>query len=460
MERKQNFLDVLEQKLEEMKSDEIITEEQLREGISISETWLFSDSIKRKDIERTIVNILSSRSEKYASACKFKGKNPNKPGEIRIIKIGESLQIDFKGNDDWSKFVIRNKKDDRMKILQLSPNQFLDQIFSSIRDRQKKQIQEQTGMSDYDLSKIISNIYDMQSRNAFRNGLNDGLNEMSENLIEYYKYLLEEEKLNEEYITRQEEKKSIKEVQEPEELPRVETIQGGVIEIPPDSREYYESRGGTSKPRANEKIDFEERDEYFKSLNPIKIITYDAFTEENEIVQSHNVYVYDMIPNRDGCVMVCEPFLGTQSSRLIYLPTAILEDFLLADKKMDNQYWVEISQYYLEMSKNEFREEERTSILNHTSFENYKETMQQLIEGQRTGNKQKGISVASQMRATRVSKKLFDGEKAPDISRVVKGVVHEELAEIRGLLKQVSKQADSNSLEEKVPYAGEEEEEL
>ena len=46
MLEKQNFLDVLGQRIEEMKEQGLITEEQLDQGISIDSNWLFSESIK------------------------------------------------------------------------------------------------------------------------------------------------------------------------------------------------------------------------------------------------------------------------------------------------------------------------------------------------------------------------------------------------------------------------------
>ncbi len=132
--------------------------------------------------------------------------------------------------------------------------------------------------------------------------------------------------------------------------------------------------------------------------------------------------------------MLAEPYSSNQISKVVYLPEDVLEDFLLAGRSKDNEFWVEVAKYYSTMSPSEFEDEKKTYKFYHTSEENFRDTIKGIIGYSRDGEKVKRENAAVYMRVDRILKKIFKGELNPDIKPIAENVTKTEIDEMRKAL--------------------------
>lgn len=418
MEEKQNFLDILGKELEKLKEEGIVTEDRLAEGIPLLTNWINNgEDVNREDIEKVMTDILRSRNPKqYVARCKYFGRTRNRPKDIVVSKIGENTQIKVNGNDDWSKFIISNKKNEKSSLLILTPEEFEQKLLPIVEQR-KQEIKER--FEKLSQGKDISRF----SFGVTSQDIAESLNQMFQNLIEYYREMESE-------ISQFEEVESSEKPKDKEAI--------DVIEIAEDEGSAKKKRDGTSTPRVNDIMDFEERDAMFREMHPINVHKMLAKQKDGQYEHVYTVYVYNMMPNKQGSLMICEPYKGDKLTRTIYLPRETMSNFLLPGQEINTEYWLDTSKYYLDnMSNDNFRKEDNTCILMHTSPENYRELMQQLVIGESTG-KQLDMSLASKLRAKRASGKLFNGEKSPtneNIENVIGIVSLDELQAVEKFLE-------------------------
>ncbi len=422
MEEKQNFLDILDEELEKLKEKGIVTESRLAEGIPLLTSWISNgENVNREDIEKAMTDILKSRNpQQYVARCKYFGRTRNKPKDIVVSKIGENTQIEVNGNDDWSKFIISNRKNEKSSLLILTPEEFEQKLLPLVE--QRKQVMKER-FERLSQGKDISRF----SFEVTSEDITESLNQMFQNVIEYYREM---------ELEQSEETKD--ENEEPEESQDEEAID--VIEIAEDEGPAKKKRDGTSTPRVNDIMDFEERDTMFREMHPINVHKMLAKQKDGQYEHVYTVYVYNMMPNKQGSLMICEPYKGDKLTRTIYLPRETMSNFLLPDQEINTGYWLDTSKYYLDnMSNDSFRRENNTCLLMHTSPENYRELMQQLVIGESKG-KQLGMSLASKVRAKRASGKLFNGEKSPtneNIENIIGIVSLGELQAVEQFLENV-----------------------
>ena len=428
MEEKADFLTLLKEQLMKLMEEGLITEEQLHNGIDIDEGWLYSKILDRKDLVRAMIEILRSRTNSYDYKCKETGKDPNKTGNIIITMRDGNIELSVLGSDNFSKFILTNNKNPNNPILQLSPEEFSERIFKSMESDKKRKLEGLLGDRALviDVLKIMNN---RSAREMIGRGVVEGLNEIPQNLGNYYRYLMEEKRIDAELAEQRR--------QEEEKAKGPEIIYGGILNIEHDERDGYERQGGEKTPKKNEAIDFDKRDGVLRDLNPERIIEFGTMIKEEtggDNIRPYNVYFYSLEPRQKGYIMISEPYSSSQRARVVYLSEEVLDKFLLTGKTRDNEFWKDVSSYYCTMSPSDFKQEKIGYSLNHTLEENYIGTVKGIVEQSRTGNMVKTGNNAIDTRISRVINKIFNGELTPDVESVVKGITGHEIDAMRQAL--------------------------
>ena len=404
MENTPNFLDVLEEKLNELIEKGVITEEQARDGIQIDESWLYTSNIPRKDIINAMVQIMIDNDEEYMDSCEKENKDPYKPRSIIISKNNYGAKINVNGNDEnCFRYLITNSQYDKLDWLQITSEEFLEQVYLRFTRRIAWDYTKGAGedVKLLDVKNNFLNSIDEQTRMALEKSLKDGqrlgLNELAENLVKYYEYLLNEEK----------------------ESSKLIVDDAGFRNRENDARTGIKgTSSGTSGTKISDEISFEVRDETLKSLKPFRIVRFykPAKNADEEIIPADLVYIYKC-SQRDGFILMDEPYSSNESARCVYLTEEKIKDFVIPGQQMDGQFWREVSRHFVDMGEQEFRDEEATAAFYHTDENNYINTIIHIILDTDNIPKEQGIAVGA--RVKRVRDKLFNGVKTPNIKSVV-----------------------------------------
>lgn len=195
-----------------------------------------------------------------------------------------------------------------------------------------------------------------------------------------------------------------------------------------EDKKFGSSRGEIHRKKegkVNENIDFEERKDLLESLESFRNVLFHAPIREktNGLQISDYIAIYNTTDS-DDYLMVCEPYSGDERTRLIYLPNDIIKDFLLPGQETDNEFWTELSRYYIDMGDKEFIKEDRTSVLNHTKPEYYLSTIKELVSKFKLIENEQELTHAVKGRTERVWKKLFNGEKQPNIEEFAEAEIN------------------------------------
>lgn len=324
------------------KPDEILTWNNGKAFIELD--WMFSDLLERKYVKQAIANIMQRCNHNYLQNSKF--KNDKKPSDLEgflIIRKNGKIILRFVGADAYT---ILNVYDDENE------------------EDYKKEKYNKILMSD--LNKEILNVIKGENNltesqaKLMLSGIEHAQDEAFGNLIEYYKYLIEEKEQSKIH------KCNIKQRED-------ENVKKHHPYVKPSIP--YE--------RKNEIIDFQKRKDILDKNHPSDTIYVTENTEDGQEVTSYTAYVYkntlkQIDQEQDGYVFVCEPIDGDRATRVMYIDKEQINEFK-KNKKQDILSL--ITKHYLEMSNNEFKSKDGCLTLSHTSCEAYEDRIKFYIDG-------------------------------------------------------------------------------
>jgi hypothetical protein len=308
--------------------------------------WMFSDLLERKYVKQAIANIMQKNNPTYKQNCKYKNnKNPEDIDGFSIVRKKGKIILRFSGNDNYTIVDLYGNENE-----QYNEKSALNKInFTQLNDEIMNVITKENKVNDAGAKLIIA-------------GIEQAENEAFGNLIEYYKYLIDEKEQSKKHTC---------------------TITQRVDEIERKTQNTHDKRN--KYERKNEIIDFQKRREMLEENKPKGKVEVVENLEDGTQEMSYISFVYknllnDINCNQNGYLFVCEPVSGDRNTRVFYLDEGSFEKFE-KDKKQDRLSAV--TKKYLEMSNEEFKEEERCLTLTHTSLDTYKERLDFFINGQK-----------------------------------------------------------------------------
>ncbi len=324
------------------KPDEILLWDKGKAFIELD--WMFTDLLKRKYVKQAIANIMQKNNPKYKQNCQYKNnKNPEDIEGFSIIRTNEKIILKFLGNDDYTILNLygndNEQYNEKNKWNKINFNELNNEIMNVITGNQ--------------------NVSSAQAKLMLA-GIEQAQNEAFGNLIEYYKYLIEEKEESKKHTC---------------------TIKQRIDE---SERKFQRSNIIKSKyERKNEIIDFQRRKEMLEGNNPKDKVEVMENLEDGIQEKSYTGFVYKNLLNnidckQNGYLFVCEPVDGDRNTRVFYLDK---DSFSKFEKYEKQDKLSEITKHYLEMSNEEFKKESRCLTLTHTSPETYQERLNFFING-------------------------------------------------------------------------------
>ena len=408
MEQFKNFLDELQERFAELIKNGTITQQQLEKGISIHKDWLYSSSIQRTDFIRALMELIIKKHPFYLKNCEEFNTDPDEPFDLIVSQRQNGMELAVIGNDQWSKLIVCNEKFSSNTVLQITPDELLEEIFLRTIGRTQwdmtKKLPKEINLLQ--VKKIFEEVFNAETIKCIKDGQRDGLIEMADNLVDYYKYLCE---------MKQDSK----------------MIFAGYRDRVQSQRAPRKNGKGMTFVKKNKEIDFDKRDKAFKALAPLTIFVFHQPSKNNSStpIPSDYIYLY-CSPNNNGYLLVNEPYHGNEATRTVYLSEEALKDFLLPGQEMDYEFWENIAKHYINMSDEQFREEKHTCSLYHLDETRYLETLTKIITGQ-DEPKRAAIDPISR-RVKKARSILFDGKKTTvkDIKTAADDVINEPFAKI------------------------------
>lgn len=138
--------------------------------------WIFSDLLERKYVKQAIANIMQKNNPTYKQNCKYKNnKNPEDIDGFSIVRKKGKIILRFSGNDNYTIVDLYGNENE-----QYNEKSALNKInFTQLNDEIMNVITKENKVNDAGAKLIIA-------------GIEQAENEAFGNLIEYYKYLIDE----------------------------------------------------------------------------------------------------------------------------------------------------------------------------------------------------------------------------------------------------------------------------
>ena len=138
--------------------------------------WMFSDLLERKYVKQAIANIMQKNNPTYKQNCKYKNnKNPEDIDGFSIVRKKGKIILRFSGNDNYTIVDLYGHENE-----QYNEKSALNKInFTQLNDEIMNVITKENKVNDAGAKLIIA-------------GIEQAENEAFGNLIEYYKYLIDE----------------------------------------------------------------------------------------------------------------------------------------------------------------------------------------------------------------------------------------------------------------------------
>ena len=401
MNEGKTFLDELQDTIKRLQNDGIITAEQIEAGLDVPIEWFFSKGIDRRILSKTMDNICRKVNPAYQKASK-------KSYDINTIKIieknGETF-FQISGRDNWTVFNIASQSfHQKAKIETFDEKEFIRELQTTMRESKEYKLQNRLeNLSDKQIQEVLRIMYDQRQQINEEKGLGLSLAEMIENFGEYYRYLYNEK--------------------EQAEKQDMEITSGGLIEQDVDTIPFTRSGSGSHRERnerVNEIYPFNDRDNIFRQLNPMQIISFDSVDEDKHVQRgTYTSYVYRNKRENGGYFIVAEPYRGDKACRVVYLTDEYVKS--LQEGEEDSKFWVNISRTYLEMSGQEFNDEKSTYTMKHRALDTYAAKLQYIISGEKNPNVSNrviysGKIILSKLFGVEMNKQSL-GEIASDTSR-------------------------------------------
>lgn len=379
---KQTFLQTLKGVFEELKIDGLVTQEQINNGFEIPIPWFVSKNISRKALIETIRNLHRNNNPKFRGITKKYVEKESRIiysekdgipyiesilGEGAVVIIDQYTPLEKRG-DQY-----------RQYLKMVLGSEFVEQILKSKKTLRKIDIINLLRKKGRTRPKEVVK----KNAEAFTRGLFDeenmkmelgtiipeALNEMAVNFRDYYRYL---QKL-------------------PEPRMNIVSEYGGVVapRIDTNSAITRTGAGWKSSERLSEIYPFYLRDAMYNEFGPIVIRNYDGYDKKKDDILNgeFTLYIYENPNKQDGYLGISEPFEGDKSTRVFFIPREKIKA-KRKDGEDENSFWTRIGKEYISMSRSEFTQEGRTSILKHTgTLEDFRDKIGGILGVKKTTNK-------------------------------------------------------------------------
>lgn len=407
MDERKTFLETLQKTIRELQEAGIITEEQLKRKIEVPIGWFYSKDINSNILSKTMDNICSKINPDYLYKTKVKPFIDS----VRICERYGKIIVEIPGRDGWTYFCLDdNSFHKEGKVAYFSSEEFIQEMYKTITESKREKIKSKfKSLSEEEISNIIEIMFDQKQQENETKGLSISLSEMMENFGEYYRYLYEE-------------KAQV-------ENSEVQVISGGLIEQDVDqmdnitTRRNIEAGGNGKAERVNEIYPFEERDNIFKSLKPIQIISFDSIDENRQVQRgTYTSYVYKNKRDNGGYFLISEPYRGDKSCRAVYLTDEYING--LQGEEINNNFWIDIARTYLELSGQEFHDQKSTYTFKHRALDTYSAKMKYIVTGEIEPNISRSVIYSAKMNLAQLFGLDINKNK---LSKIVEGVTRDEM---------------------------------
>lgn len=312
-------------------------------------SWFFTENLPREIIQKTVSRLIQESNPNYSKICKHHHKKPEDISSISIRSSQEQTSFMFLGADDWSKLKVLDKlqKTDHSKIPALDIKKFKNEICKTIISEPNP---------DY---------------TPFLKGIDETLDTACKNFVNYYKYLLKEQKEHSTYSCLV-------------STPDYQTT---------SQRKHTNNKiPSNSYERKSKLIPFHERSDLLERHKPLYKINISQKHVNGDI--EHNTYIsyvysdlLDGIQSPDkGYLFICEPLSGEQATKLFYMSP---EDCIKFPKKNITSNFDTILKEKLELPLLDFISEKGNLSMSHTDLNTYADKIDFYIHG----NKGKSMNV-------------------------------------------------------------------
>lgn len=377
--KNKSFLAVLKKYFEEKKEEEILVGN--LDEIVIPMEWIFTEKLDRSIIERALIELLKKGNPIYQKSYVSKnmkdwrkskekkdltGDQKRKSLTEEVEKKIKDLRIRLKkgiinvnaiGLDNWTKVIISENPSPKSKILQISEEEFFNEILKVLKTEDIKNTLSELNLDPEEPNMLQSIFVKENNSNTEELTLDSIRNAMlvaATNLQEYYTWLTEEKKASSYYEI------SVKQ--------RVDTMDT--------------SKKVNPHPKVDRKnpiIPFMNRRKILEDMKPYVTIGVTEIDEKGEeIPGAYSTFVYQNPQGREGYLMIAEPLEGSRSTRIIYIPKQEFDEFKVVG---NTPKLPEILKKYIQMSNKEFIQATHTQQLNHTDETSFQEKIKYIIQG-------------------------------------------------------------------------------
>lgn len=354
-----NFLNNIKNKFSTLKDDEILIGK--KEMIEIPIEWIFTENLDRAIIETAMTNLLRKNNPNYEKATLYKKEDPNKIDKISIEIKDDKIDLVIKGRDNWTKAIISSNPKSNSRILKIGEEEFFQEISNVLDEEKINQICEQLDLDKEQRENMQTIFSSSIGSKVTQNGIKQAMLEATENLSNYYRYLIHEKRQSKTYnlIINQKQGNN-------EGKTRIE-------------------KTTSNETRKSPIYPFMQRAQILNDMNPDYNIIVDVIDSNGNVNRcAYNSYIYENVNNSDGTLFVCEPLEGMHTTRMMYTDADKIKQ--LREKYGNNEYMPKVVANILEMPYGEFTRSENSIALNHNDMESFKERLQYIIQGKNSEN--------------------------------------------------------------------------
>jgi len=314
MENKQgSFLEILKGYFSKLSNKDVLLG--YNRSFDIPLEWIFTEKIDREIIQKVIVSIFERNTDNYRTNAIYRGNNPDVIDKLNIginEKTGEA-SIFIKGADKWSKLLITEGKNDDIKIPQITQEEFIKEITKVLNKERESNFAD----LDFNLSKeameyVQSAFAESLNSPAVNEDTKKAMCELANNLVDYYKYLLDLR-------------------DNPENI-----YYGKVIKRREDEGKARSKIDRGTTERKSEIYPFIERDKIYRDLNPIYRVINASEDNNGRIEEgAYTTYVYKNPRGKEGYLCVCEPLEGSHETRMFFIPEDKLQHLFTGYRERD-----------------------------------------------------------------------------------------------------------------------------
>ena len=369
MENQKSFLETWKEVIYKLRDEGLVTQEEIVEGFEIPMEWLYSSGIDRDDLILSIRNL-------------YHKEHPNNVYLINRFKRLANLvysEIDGKPSIEViagksSVFITDEQMASKGWKRNATSKDLMDEIIYAKRQRKTNKLIAECGLTREQATSVVKELFNDKQVQSDLYAMPHVLSEMAVNFGEYYKHI-QQEKQEAEKFQGTEEKKEV------ENEGPIET-KGGIIEQIVDEQETTRiDRDGTAVDRKSEIYPFEQRDQIFRNLKPIRIVKYDGLDRNHQvIVNAYTLYIYKNPQEHNGYLGIAEHIDGNRETRAFYMMENDIEG--LKENEDIEKFWHTIGEIYISMSRNEFTKEQGTYRFRHTGdLEDFKQKIDGVVKG-------------------------------------------------------------------------------